>query len=50
MDSIKRLIVDADLRKTMGAAAKQQAKNFDITILGKQLCDIINNSIHAKTD
>ena len=39
------LIQDADLRKTMGAAARERVADFDLAVVEKRLCDVIKNCI-----
>lgn len=42
---IVALIEDADLRKTIGAAARERVADFDLAVMGKQLCDVVKNCI-----
>ena len=43
--SMARLIEDADLRKTMGASARERVADFDVAVVGKRLCDAVKNCI-----
>ncbi|MBL7153986.1 MAG: glycosyltransferase [Phycisphaerae bacterium] len=45
VESMVRLIEDADLRKTMGASARQRVADFDVAVVGKRLCDAVKNCI-----
>ncbi len=45
VQSMTTLIEDGDLRKTMGAAARERVADFDFAVLGKRLCDVIKNCI-----
>jgi glycosyltransferase involved in cell wall biosynthesis len=47
-DGISRLIENLHLRKNMGLAARKATEKFDVTIVGKRLCDVINNCIPQK--
>ncbi len=47
-DGISRLIENPHLRKNMGLAAREVTERFDVAIIGKRLCDVINNCIPQK--
>jgi glycosyltransferase involved in cell wall biosynthesis len=45
VECMAKLIQDAELRKTMGAAARQRVADFDLAVVGKRLCDVIKTCI-----
>lgn len=42
IERISRLANDAQLRKQMGQSARQAVRGFDLRVIGKQLCDLLN--------
>jgi glycosyltransferase involved in cell wall biosynthesis len=46
-ESIVRLIENANLRKTMGSAARERAAAFDVAVVGERLCRAIKSCIAA---
>jgi len=47
-DNISRLIDDSALRKKMGLAGKQFAKDYDIEIIGHRLCSLVCRQLGIK--
>jgi glycosyltransferase involved in cell wall biosynthesis len=45
IDPISRLIEDFDLRRKMGQQAKMTAKDYDVSVLGKNLINIISGAL-----
>ena len=45
VESMARLIEDGDLRKTMGASARERVAEFDVAVVGKRLCDAVKSCI-----
>lgn len=50
IDRISELIDNIELRKKMSDAGSAQAKRYDITIIGKQLCSLIKECIRGKVN
>jgi glycosyltransferase involved in cell wall biosynthesis len=45
LEKITMLTKDPQLRKSMGSRGRQFAQQFDISVIGKRLCNVINNCI-----
>ncbi|MCP4613416.1 MAG: glycosyltransferase [Planctomycetes bacterium] len=50
IDRISELIDDIELRKKMSEAGSAQAQRYDITVIGKQLCGFVKDSIQGKVN
>ena len=44
VDTLSRLITDANMRNTMGSAARTDVQKFDLKVIGQQLADIVSAS------
>jgi glycosyltransferase involved in cell wall biosynthesis len=49
-DKISRLIENENLRNQMGDSGRIQAKKFDISVIGNELCSLITECIRGSTD
>jgi len=50
IDRISELIDNVELRKKMSDAGSTQAQKYDTTVIGKQLCSLIKESIQDKVN
>jgi len=48
-DTVCKLIENEELRKQMGQAARKEAQKFDISIIGKQLAELITKRLQDIT-
>lgn len=49
VDRISKLVVNADLRKQMGCAAKTQIEKFDSDVIGAELCGLITGCVKGQS-
>jgi len=50
VDKISRLLSDSQLRKQMGQAGREEVKQFDLRVIGKQVCRLIQETLEGTTD
>lgn len=50
VEKITALIKDAQLRRSMGQQGRQFARQFDVSIIGKRLCEVIRSCISDDTE
>lgn len=49
VERIDRLIQDPSLRKTMGRAGVERAREFDVQVIGRRLADLIRNCLQGQS-
>jgi len=45
INGVSKLVKDPNLRKSMGLTMREQVKKFDVNVIGKQLCDVIEKCV-----
>ena len=50
VDKMSRLLTDSQLRKQMGQAGREDVKQFDLRVIGKQLCRLIREFLEGTAD
>lgn len=50
VDKISRLLSDPQLRKQMGQAGREEVKQFDLRVIGKQLCRLVRGFLEGTAD
>lgn len=50
VDKISCLLRDSQLRKQMGQAGRQEVKQFDLSVIGKQLCRFLRGCLEDSAD
>ena len=50
VDKMSRLLTDSQLRKQIGQAGREDVKQFDLHVIGKQLCRLIREFLEGTAD